>query len=260
MQHIRYKQEKGLPVIKDFEGYVWQGMAYEGLTCNALEWIVSCNGGAIVKDGKVILNNPNAVKAVTMAKQWIGRITPKGVLDMNEEKSRAIFQSGNAAFMRNWPYAYTLGLQEGSVIKNKFDICPMPAGEGGQSSGVLGACMLGINKYTKHPEAVIDFSLFLLSDDMQKLRTEITGGGPAVPELYKNKDLLKLNPSYKILLDAYKTAINRPSTPVAPNYAVVSTLFYKAVYSALSDKESVSTALANASKEISKVTKFPEAK
>ena len=55
---------------------------------------------------KVTLNNPNAIKAIRLAKSWIGTISPKGVLSMDEEKSRAVFQSGNAAFMRNWPYAY----------------------------------------------------------------------------------------------------------------------------------------------------------
>jgi trehalose/maltose transport system substrate-binding protein len=245
----------------DFEGYVWQGIAYEGLTCNALEWIASNNGGTIVNNKKeVTLNNPNAIKAVQMAKNWIGTISPRGVLSMNEEKSRAIFQSGNAAFMRNWPYAYTLALQKGSVIRDIFDISPLPAGVNGQSSDVLGACMLGINKYSKHKEAAVDLALFLLTDKMQKLRTEITGGGPSVPSLYKDKDLLKLNPSYSKLLDAYKTAINRPSTLVAPNYARVSITFYKAVYSALKGDKGVEDVLKDAADTISKITGYPQSK
>ena len=49
-------------------GYVWQGRAYEGLTCNALEWVASAGGGTVVdRDGQVTVNNPRAVAAVDQA-------------------------------------------------------------------------------------------------------------------------------------------------------------------------------------------------
>src|SRR5882762_6463554 len=46
-------------------GIVFQGRAYEGLTCNGLEWVDSFGGGTIVDGkGKVTINNPKAVAAV----------------------------------------------------------------------------------------------------------------------------------------------------------------------------------------------------
>ena len=53
----------------DFWGFVWQGNAYEGLTCNALEWVKSFGGGQIVEpDGTISINNPKAVAA--LVKPW----------------------------------------------------------------------------------------------------------------------------------------------------------------------------------------------
>src|SRR5215470_6626550 len=54
-------------------GLVFQGKAYEGLTCNALEWVDGFGGGRIVDEsGKITLDNPHAVEALRTAAGWIG--------------------------------------------------------------------------------------------------------------------------------------------------------------------------------------------
>ncbi|HDQ34891.1 MAG TPA: extracellular solute-binding protein, partial [Chloroflexi bacterium] len=119
----------------DFWGFVWQGNAYEGLTCDALEWIDSNGGGTIVSPDKVItINNPAAIAIVDRAATWVGTISPPGVVGFAEEDARAVWQSGNAAFMRNWPYAYSLGNADDSVIAGLFDVVPLPAGDAGSGS------------------------------------------------------------------------------------------------------------------------------
>ncbi|HLU82698.1 MAG TPA: extracellular solute-binding protein, partial [Trueperaceae bacterium] len=52
---------------QDFWGYVWQGNSYEGLTCDAIEWVYSSNGGTIISpEGVITINNPAAVAAVEL--------------------------------------------------------------------------------------------------------------------------------------------------------------------------------------------------
>ena len=114
---------------KDMWGFVFQGNAYEGLTCNALEWVKSYGGGQIIEaDGTVTINNPQAAEAIDMAKSWVGTISPPGVLAYQEEEARGVWQTGNAVFMRNWPYAYSLGNGDDSAVKGKFDVTTLPEG------------------------------------------------------------------------------------------------------------------------------------
>ena len=65
----------------DMWGFVFQGKAYEGLTCDALEWVKSSGGGQIVEaDGTISINNPDAAAAIERARGWVGTISPPGVL------------------------------------------------------------------------------------------------------------------------------------------------------------------------------------
>ena len=82
----------------------------------------------IEQDKKVTINNPNAITALDAAQSWIGTISPTGVSTYGEEEARNIWQAGNAAFMRNWPYAYALGADPKSPVSGKFDVTVLPKG------------------------------------------------------------------------------------------------------------------------------------
>ena len=69
---------------QDFWGYVWQGAPSEALTCNALEWQVSEGGGTILdENGRITVNNPQAITAWERAARWVGSISPPGVTAYN---------------------------------------------------------------------------------------------------------------------------------------------------------------------------------
>ena len=136
-------------------GYVFQGRAYEGLTVNALEWLDSFNAGTIVDlDGKITVNNPRAADALTLAASWINDIAPQGVLNYSEEECRGVFQSGNAVFMRNWPYAWPLMNAQDSPVKDRIGVAPLlKGGEDGKRTSTLGGWQLAVSKYSKNPRS-----------------------------------------------------------------------------------------------------------
>lgn len=201
----------------DFWGFVWQGNAYEGLTCDALEWIYSNNGGTIISpDGRITVNNPNAAEILEMARDWVGTISPPGVLGFAEESSRHMWQAGNSAFMRNWPYAYSLGQADDSAVQGKFDVAPLPAGRSGFGAATLGGWQLAVSNYSRNPELAADVALFMASYDEQKIRAIEGSFNPTISSLYEDPDVLEAAPFFGSLYDVFINTVARPSTVTAP--------------------------------------------
>jgi len=241
----------------DFWGYVWQGNAYEGLTCDALEWVDSNGGGTIISPDKLItINNDQAIAAIDTASGWVGTISPDGVTGFQEEDARNMFQAGNAAFMRNWPYCYSLGNADDSVIKGKFDVTPLPAGDSGHGSATLGGWQLAVSKYSLHPDIAADVALFLTSREEQKIRAVDGSMNPTIMDLYQDADVCAASPFMCKLYDVFINAVARPSTATAPKYNEVSTAFFQAVHSVLTGDTNAQTALEELELDLQDITGF----
>ena len=223
---------------KDIYGFVFQGNAYEGLTCDALEWVNSSGGGQIVEaDGTISVNNPKAAAALDRAKSWVGGISPAGVLAYGEEDSRGVWQVGNAVFMRNWPYAYALGNSADSKVKGKFDVVPLPAGSAmDKSAATLGGWNLAVSKYSKHPKEAIQLALFLASAETQKANALFASHLPTIMSLYDDADIAKAQPIIPNWKQIFLNAVPRPSAPTKVKYNEVSSLFWNAVHDTISGK------------------------
>ncbi|MFW8637531.1 ABC transporter substrate-binding protein [Cribrihabitans pelagius] len=229
----------------DLWGFVWQGNAYEGLTCDALEWIKSSGGGQIIEpDGTISVNNEKAAAALELAASWPGTISPEGVLAYQEEESRGVWQTGNAVFMRNWPYAYTLGNSEDSAVKGLFDVTTLPTGQGHDTSAAtLGGWNVAVSKYSGNQEAAISLAVYLAGAEAQKTRALIASSLPTIISLYEDEDIAREQPIVPQWKDVFLQAVPRPSAPARGDYNEVSTLFFSAVHSVLSGEESAADAL-----------------
>ncbi|MBB3659054.1 trehalose/maltose transport system substrate-binding protein [Rhizobium sp. BK650] len=221
---------------KDMWGYVFQANAYEGLTCDALEWVKSSGGGQIVEtDGTISINNEKAAGALNRAKGWVGTISPSGVLAYQEEESRGVWQTGNAVFMRNWPYAYALGNGADSPVKGKFDVTTLPvAAAGDKPSSTLGGWNLAVSKYSKNPDAAIALVKFLTSKESQKQRAIELSNLPTRSALYDDKDIAAAQPFMPNWKPIFENAVPRPSAVAKVKYNEVSAKFWTAVHNTLS--------------------------
>ncbi|WP_435656323.1 ABC transporter substrate-binding protein [Brucella pituitosa] len=220
----------------DLWGFVFQGNAYEGLTCNALEWVKSSGGGQIVEaDGTISVNNEQAAVALDRAKGWINSISPQGVLAYQEEESRGVWQTGNAVFMRNWPYAYALGNNDDSAVKGKFDVAPLPAGADGEaSSSALGGWNLAVSKYSTKQDAAVALVKYLASPEVQKVQAIEISRLPTIEALYDDQEIIAAQPFMANWKPIFQNAVPRPSAATKVKYNEVSAKFWNAVHKTLS--------------------------
>jgi trehalose/maltose transport system substrate-binding protein len=243
---------------RDMVGYLFQGKAYEGLTCNALEWVASSGGGTVVDAaGNITINNAQAARALDQAASWVGAIAPRNVVSFAEEEARSIFQNGNAVFMRNWSYVWDLAQKDGSKVKGKIGMAPLPHGDGGKSASTLGGWQLAVSKYSRQPAAAADLVLFLTSKEMQKKRALLVGSLPTYPALYGDKEIAKAAPYIGQLAGAFDAAVARPSTVTAGKYNAVSSAFWNAIQATLNGRSSGADSVKALEADLRKVRRGP---
>jgi trehalose/maltose transport system substrate-binding protein len=230
----------------DLWGFVFQGGLYEGLTCNALEWVASNDGGTFIDgEGEITANNANAAAALDLVAGWVGTIAPPGVIAYREEESRLFWQAGDAVFMRNWPYAYALGNAEDSPIAGKFDVVPLPRGSSGlASAATLGGWNAAVSAYADEPEAATELVLFLTSAAIQKDRAVRNSFLPTLRDLYDDPEIAAAQPLIPAWRDVVENAVPRPSAPTGIHYSQVSQEIWTAAHNTIAGRGDAATNLA----------------
>ena len=242
---------------KQFWGFVWQGAADEGLTCDALEWQAAEGGGRIIEDDQVIsVNNPQAIRSWQRAAHWVGSISPPGVVGYREWDSLNVWVAGDAAFMRNWPSAYADSQAAGSLIRNKFDIALLPGGKAGRV-GTLGGWGLAISRFSAHPREALELVRYLTRRDLQVKRSRLLTQPPTLPELYSLPEVLEANPRFDVLSQAFRTGfVTRPSNVAGKKYQEVTDAYIQAVHSVLTGEKTAPKAAAALQNDLVHITGF----
>jgi trehalose/maltose transport system substrate-binding protein len=239
-------------------GFVFTAKAFEGLTCNALEWIHSSKDQALIDtNGNVKINTPQNIQSLSQIADCIGKITPKGVLNYAEEDSRGVFQSGNAVFVRHWPYVISLAEAEESPLKGKIGVTSLPRGLSKEDFPVstLGGWQLAVSKYSKNKEAAVKLTKFLTSKNQLKKRALRGGYYPPMPSLYQDPKVQEALPAWHEFQKAFENVIARPSAQTKSKYNQVSSQFWNTVHSILIGKKKAKEALENLEKKLNTLLK-----
>ena len=198
-------------------GFSGQFKQYEGLICDMMEYILG-NGGALWDEKRLVsaLDQPRAVEAVRFVRdRIIGEISHRGVLTYEEPESLALFTQGRAIFHRNWPYAWAVTNDpKNSRIAGKVGMMPLPSFPGGRGVAALGGWQLGVSRFSTKPDLAWRFVAFMTSKEIQKRIALSTGRAPTRLSLYDDPEISAKVPQLKALLETFKQAVPRPTTPV----------------------------------------------
>src|SRR5215210_7542680 len=237
-----------------FRGFVWQGNAYEGLTCDALEWQYSSGGGRIIEpDGTVTVNNPQAIASFERARNWVGNISPEDVTTYNEPSSLNAFAPGNAAFMRNWPYAYSVTQAPDSPLVGKVGVAqlPMGEGEGATHAATLGGWQLMVSKYSPNQEDAIEFVKYMCSPELEKSFTIERSHSPTIASVYADPEVVETQEFLASLKPIFEGgAVARPSTVTADLYNSASIAYHTRINQVLTGQTDAAAAAAEIEAEL----------
>jgi multiple sugar transport system substrate-binding protein len=208
-------QGEGDPRLR---GYLWQGKQYEGMICNVLEVIWSAGGEVLDEKGRVVLASAEATEALTFLRDLIGEkgVSPPMVTTADEETTRRLFGEGRAVFMRNWPYAWSLFQREGSAVRGKVGVSPLPHFPGEASAATLGGWHLAVNRFSRHPKEAEALIRFLTSPEAQRTMAIEIGYKPTRKALYHDPALITAQPFIARLRDIFPLARSRPVSPYYP--------------------------------------------
>lgn len=229
-------------------GYIWQGRQFEGLAAVFVDILAGFGAFWInPQTGDVGLDRPEAIEAVQFLRSTIAQgISPPGVTTYQHEEARRLFQSGMAAFMHNWPYAFPLANADDSPIKGKFAVKPMVHAPGLPGGSCLGGWGIGIAKTTAHPDAALRVAQFYASADAQRISTLENGYLPTRKSLYADPEIVAKYSYFPQLQQVVNRAVLRP--PVA-QYAQASDILQRYLSAAITDRLTPEAAMQEAAKE-----------
>ncbi|MGH3937521.1 MAG: ABC transporter substrate-binding protein [Pseudonocardiaceae bacterium] len=197
--------------------FVADGAQHEGMAVQYLEYFWSAGGEVLDADGRSVLfqSGPALRAAEFMNDAYREGFYAPGFNTMKLEDARDAFQSGQAVFMRSWPYAYRQmngpGPDPDSQVVGKVGIAPLPTFAGSGPAAALGGHNLAVSRFSDNVSAATEFVRFAsTSPEVQRELAEQHSMAPTLKVVY---DDLSGDPLVELLATVLPTARLRPAMP-----------------------------------------------
>ena len=232
-------------------GFVWQGKQYEGLVCVALEFIRAYGGEVFNHRGELRLAQPTTIAGLQSLRSFISdQISPAVVTTTDEETARHIFGRGEAIFMRNWPYAWTLLNAEGSLVRGHVGVTAIPGTDAHTGVPTLGGWHLGINRLSTQPELAWQLIAFLTSAEAQRYLAITSGLKPTRLSVYTDPHTQQADPTLPLFFPLLERAQPRPVTPF---YMMASLVLQNEISAVITGLKSAEVAVQDAERQLRRI-------
>jgi multiple sugar transport system substrate-binding protein len=199
-------------------GFVFQGAKSEAGVCDGCEFIWGHGGNVLDPSDptKVLVDSPQAIEGLETERSMItDGISPEAVTVYEETETEGEFLRGDAVFLRNWPYVYSL-IGTSSYPKLKTDqvgVSELPSADGKPGNGTVGDQPLYISTSSNYPDAAWKFIEFLSATDQQRFRAVEGSYLPTRSALYDDPEIQDSVPVVALAKQALQHTRPRPVSP-----------------------------------------------
>ncbi|MFL0711932.1 ABC transporter substrate-binding protein [Chryseoglobus sp. 28M-23] len=211
------------------DGFIGQGARYEGFVVNWLELFWSAGGDLYNSDQSEVVFDVDLATEVTefIAESVDDGCFAPGYNTAMEEESRIAFQSGDAAFMRNWPGPYALIADDSESPANGVTgVAPLPSFTGEPGVSAIGGFNNAVSAFSERQDIAKDFVVWAATSvEVQTILAEDAVLPVHVPLYDEFADDPVMQQLGEILQDA------KPR-PAAPQWAEISLEMQRTLFEA----------------------------
>lgn len=228
---------------------------FEGLVCNALEYIWAYGGDVLDSEGKVVINSEGSKAGLTKFYDLVNtdKIAAEGATSFTVTDSRVPFYSGNMVFLRDWSSAY-VGAQDekNSNIVGKVGFTTMPKGtSSGTNNSCLGGWEIGVSAFSEHKDVAKAFAKCVTSYESQKLEAMINAKMPSRPAVLEDTEVKEKVPYMTEMVGISELSKGRPKSAY---YSELSSVMQQEISALLANTEDVDTACSNMQTQLEEIT------
>lgn len=197
-------------------GAVMQGLRPDPIAMEWMNYLFSCGGDFYDKDGKVIINSPEAVKALDLYVDNMKNAAPSGAPGFGFDEAFNVFAQGNAAtyITYNWMLP-KLNNEDESTVSGKVAIAPVPGG-----TSLNAGWGWAIPKNAEDKDASWKFIEWVESFDIAKERA-LEGGSPTRSDVMNDEEVLAEHPQLKTVDEIMSSSKIIPVIADAPQLVEV---------------------------------------